>query len=422
MLKRWAWYRVLRVAFAVAWILPQYLWLQLREKLPWGRPGGDAWDRVHRRTARTMRRLGEHLAGFFVKVCQIIGARSDVFPSPFIEVLRCFHDSVPARPLSELTAHVERELGAPLDSIFEHVEPEPVAAASLAQVHRATLHDGRVVALKIQYPEIARLARVDLASLRRVARIVALVQRRLDLRSIIEEIAKFVALELDFGREATSTKRVGRDFEGSTEVRIPEVVLSSSKVLVLEFLDGVQVTKLEELAAKGHDLKAVAERIARIYCSMIFDRGYFHGDPHPGNILVLSDGAIGLLDFGLAKELPEGFSEGVAVMLASTLTGDAEAATRAARKLGFGVDHVDPEALRSMIRMLVGEKLDGVDVLDLLGNNPVVDIPSDFGLIVRTLILLNGLSHTLAPGERLIQKEMTRALMPHAMRAMQPAA
>ncbi len=406
------------MALAMAWIVPQYAFLLLRDRFPALAASNATWERVHARAAATIHALGVHLAGLFVKVCQIIGARSDVFPRPFIEKLSRFHDRAPSRPFDRLRPLIEAELGRPVEDVFDHVEPEPLAAASLAQVHRARLRDGRIVALKVQYPEIRRIAPVDIASLRRVARVVALLQKRLDLRSIVEEIAKFVALELDFRREAESTLRVAGKFGESADVRVPalESDLCADRILVLEFLDGIQVTDVDRLRRADHDLVQVAQRIGRIYAEMLFEHGFFHGDPHPGNLLVLADGRIGLLDYGLAKELPPGFADGVARMLGCALGGDAPGALAAAAGLGFDVQSATPESVTALVKVLLGERMEGKNVLDVVADSPVTRVPPDFGLVFRTLILLNGVSHSLAPGQRIVQAEMAKALFARAAR------
>jgi ubiquinone biosynthesis protein len=347
----------------------------------------------------------------FVKLCQIVGARADVFPAAFIEELGCFHDRVPARPFSKLAPLVESELGRSIESVFCAVEPEPIAAASLAQVHLAVLRDGSKCALKIQYPEIRRLARVDLGSLRRVVRVAARLEPRLNLRALVDEVAKFIELELDFSREASSTERVRKAFAGSPDVVVPEVhrELCSGRVLVLEYLCGVRVVDLPAVISLGHDPRAVAQRIGRIYATMIFEHGFFHGDPHPGNLLVLPDGRIGLLDFGLAKELPPGFAVGVARMLGCAFTRDMAGVAREATQLGFDLDGSDPSALEGLFSLLMGQRGE-LGLGEILSRAQVRRVPEDFALIVRTLILLNGLSHRLAPGERPIQVEMARAI------------
>jgi len=307
--------RVLQITATVAAGVARYERLRLRERLGWT-PTADDWEQAHDRTAAALHDLGVRLAGLFVKVCQVVGARADVFPAPFIRRLGRFHDRVPPRPFATLRPAIEQELRRPLDAVFASVDETPLAAASLAQVHRATLRDGSVVAVKVQYPDIELLARIDLASLRRTIRLVARLEPRFDLRSIVEEVAAFVALELDFAREADSTERVRAAFRDDPTVRVPRVYreLSTPRLLVLEYLDGIKVTDLDRLRAAGVDLREVAARIGRLYARMIFEHGFFHGDPHPGNLLVLPGTVIGLLDFGLAKELPAGFATSIATI------------------------------------------------------------------------------------------------------------
>jgi ubiquinone biosynthesis protein len=403
--------RVLRIAATVAAGVARYERLRLRERI--GQPPtAEEWERAHDRTALALHDLGVRLAGLFVKVCQVVGARADVFPAPFVRRLGRFHDRVPPRPFATLRPAIERELGRPLAAVFAHVDETPLAAASLAQVHRATLRDGSSVVVKVQYPDIARLAQIDLASLRRTIRLVAWLEPAFDLRSIVEEIAYFVALELDFAREADSTERVRAACAGDATVRIPHVYceLSTPRLLVLEYLDGIKVTDLERLRAAGVDLGEVATRVGRLYGRMIFEQGFFHGDPHPGNLLVLPGTVIGLLDFGLAKELPAGFGAAVADMLVRGLAGDGPGALAAARAAGFEIRDDDAAALPPMLLALMGEQNEDVELAGLLARTPVARVPRDFGLIARVMLLLNGLSHTLAPGQRLIQRALMETL------------
>jgi cytochrome P450/predicted unusual protein kinase regulating ubiquinone biosynthesis (AarF/ABC1/UbiB family) len=404
-------YRMLRIAGTVAAALRRYEWLRVRERF--GRPSTPAdWERAHDRTAAALHDLGIDLAGLFVKVCQVVGARADVFPAPFIRRLGRFHDRVPPRPWAALRPHVERELGRPLGEVFSEIDAEPLAAASLAQVHRARLRDGSPVVIKVQYPEIARLARVDLASLRRALAVVAKIESNFDLRSVVMEVAEFVGLELDFAREADSTERVRAAFAGDPAVRVPSVhrEYSSGKLLVLEYLDGIKVTDLDRLRAAGVDLEQVARQVAHVYATMIFRHGFFQGDPHPGNLLVLPGGGIGVLDFGLAKELPEGFGASVAAMILAGLGGDGAGALAAARAAGFTVADGDPATIPALVLMLLGERDADRSVSALLAANPVRQVPSHFALIGRVLILLNGLSHTLAPGQLLVQRALVEEL------------
>ena len=414
-------YRVLRVALVIAATVARYTVLRVRRRLRLFPPSPAAWDRAHRRTGEAIHRLATRLGGAFVKLGQVLGARADVFPAAFVAPLRRLHDRVPARPLSALREHVERELGRPLDAVFASVDDHAIAAASLAQVHRARLLSGEDVVLKIQYPEARRLFPTDLGSLRRAVRVVRWMNRRLDLRALAGELATFVGLELDFAREARSTEQVRAAFAGRTDVRVPRVHAGSDRVLVLEYLPGRPIADVDGLRADGVDLERLAERVAAIYATMIFEHGFFHGDPHPGNILVQPDGTIGLIDFGLAKELPPGFAVGVAAMMVRAVGGDAPGAIAAAEQIGFVVPPDRADRLITLVRTLLGERAGGgAALLEAFADTGLDRVPAHFTLIVRVFILLNGLSHTLAPGKRVIPAAVLRALAAPARRAATP--
>lgn len=331
----------------------------------------------------------------------MLGARADVLPAAFVAPLRQLHDRVPARPFAALRDHVEHELGKPINAVFSHVEPTAIAAASLAQVHRATLLDGTDVVIKIQYPEARRLFPIDLGSLRRAVRVARWLNRGLDLRVLVDELAEFVKLELQFEREAASTERIRANLANDPRIVVPTVHVATGKLLVLGFLSGTPLSALETLRARGVDLRDVARRVAQLYATMIFEHGFFHGDPHPGNILVLDDGRLGLLDFGLAKELPPGFGPAAAKMIASAMVGNAPAAIAAAREVGFVVpDELAPE-LDGLVRTLLGDYQNAGKLLTNVRRGKL-EIPSHFTLIIRTLVILSGVSHTLVPNERVI--------------------
>jgi ubiquinone biosynthesis protein len=181
-------------------------------------------------------------------------------------------------------------------------------------------------------------------------------------------------------------------------------------VIVLEFLDGIQVTRTDALIAAGHKPADVARRIGSLYGAMIFEHGFFHGDPHPGNLLVLPDGRIGLLDYGLCKELPKGFARLVAQMMIAAMIGNSKAALEAASELGFDMSGLRPGHMRSLMLSMIGDSDGDSDFLDILGESQIRKIPEDFALVLRTMILLNGLSHRLAPNRRLIQAQLIQHL------------
>jgi ubiquinone biosynthesis protein len=248
-------------------------------------------------------------------------------------------------------------------------------------------------------------------------------QTSLDLQSIANEISRFVEMELDFRREAQSTQRLAKILSGRADVRIPRIYeqYTRDRVIVMEYLEGIQVTRIPALRAAGHKLSDVGRRVGEIYGAMLFEYGFFHGDPHPGNLLVLPDGRIGLLDFGLCKELPDNFARLVAQMMVAALIGDSDAALEAASALSFDIEEIRPEHLRSLILAIMGDSDDGDDLASVLGATRIRHIPSDFALVLRTMLLLNGLSHRLAPGRRLVQGELIKHLAAGARRAAHEA-
>jgi ubiquinone biosynthesis protein len=405
-------YRVLRVSYAYVRVLVRYLQLMARDRLFARRSDAAAWTRAHEFAAEEIRRVALALQGAFVKGAQIGGARADILPAPFIDKLSQFHDAVPPRDFESLKPLIALDLGRSIEDVFASIDEHALAAASLAQVHRATLRDGREVVIKIQYPEIRRIIPLDLALLRRVVGLVHLLQSRVDLRGPIGEVTRFIELELDFRREARSTERLGKILEAHPGVRVPQIhpEYCGDHILVLEFLDGIQVSKTDALVAAGHKLDDVAWRIGDLYGAMIFRYGYFHGDPHPGNLLVLPDGTIALLDFGLCKELPPGFARDIAELLVAAIVGDAPATTKAADKLGFDTSAIKSEHLRSLMLSTIGDSDTDEGLLDILGQSRLRRIPEDVALVIRTLILLNGLSHRLAPRRRLIQAQLIQHL------------
>ncbi|MCA9664938.1 MAG: AarF/ABC1/UbiB kinase family protein [Myxococcales bacterium] len=409
-------YRFVRASFTIISAVLRYGWLLLRERLPPRlHPTPAHWQRAHARTGQQILELASSLGGAFVKVGQIIGARADAFPEALIAPLRALHDRMPPRPLAELRDYVREELGGvALETVFEHVEPDAMAAASLAQVHGARLLDGTEVVLKIQYPEARRLFPGDLASLKRAVAMVRLLAPRFDLTGLADELARYIVLELEFTREAASTERARVAFAQRADVHVPRVYknLSSDRLLVLERRPGVAISQVAALRRAGIDLRALAMRVADVYCEMIFAHGFFHGDPHPGNILVDDSGEISLIDFGLAKELPAGFALGVARMIVAGLGGDGAGALDAARAIGFRVERGDPQQFLRLVQMMFGGFGGPEALIGVLEASDIDEVPPDLTLILRVFILLNGLSQTLAPNERLIPTAIGRALMP----------
>jgi predicted unusual protein kinase regulating ubiquinone biosynthesis (AarF/ABC1/UbiB family) len=305
-----------------------------------------------------------------------------------------------------------------------------MASASLAQVHRAVTRDGRVVAVKVQYPEIAALVRSDLANLRLLFRAVARVERDFDLMPLVDELGQAVPLELDFVNEGRNAEKVSGFFAQRSDVAVPRIHwdLSSERVLVMDRMEGIKISDAEGLRAAGIDPDDVARILVEAYCEQILARGFFHADPHPGNLLVQGSGdslRVVFLDFGLAKELPGDFRAAVLAFAAALLRGDANAMARALVDLGFETRDGSLASLADLAAFVLhaaqqvraqahldpnlAERL-REEIPERIRENPVVRIPSHLVLIARVLGLLSGLTRSL--GTRI---DLVRAVLPYVL-------
>jgi len=288
----------------------------------------ERYRRQDLRSARALLRTAIKLEGLLIKACQFIGTRADILPDEWVATLSVLHDRVPPRPFEMIRAQIERELGRPLESIYPSFNPQPIASASLAQVHEARLCDGRRCAVKVQYPGIEARVNADLRNLMFVLRILARLEHNFDFRAVAREMLKYVPMELDFVNEGHNCERIGRNLAARADVTVPKVYweLTSRRVLTMEFMEGVKITELEGTAINRHD---VAQKLVEIYCEQILRDGFFQADPHPGNILVQPGPRLVLLDFGLAKDFPPSFREGVVRLTLAVLTGDQAGIVRA---------------------------------------------------------------------------------------------
>jgi predicted unusual protein kinase regulating ubiquinone biosynthesis (AarF/ABC1/UbiB family) len=397
------------------------------------------WSAQHEQSAHALYELAIELRGLILKGCQFIGSRADVLPPEYVEVLSRLQDRVPAHRFSVVKRTVERELGKPIEEAFREFSETPIASASLAQVHEARLPSGERVAVKVQYPEIGRLVESDLSNLRMLFRAAGLIERDFDLMPLVEELGRYVPLELDFVNEAHNAEKIGAFFEAREDVSVPRVhwALTTRHVLVSDFVEGIKVSDADALRAAGVDTDALMQTLIEAYCEQILTRGFFHADPHPGNLIVQpgqgGDGRPRLvfIDFGLAKDLPPDFRVGVVALAAAMMQGSAEAMAEALLKLGFetregGVDalyDIADAILEVALQMRKQSFVDprlmrdaGNRLPELIRANPIVRIPSHVILLGRVVALLSGLGRTLEA-----RVDMVRTILPFAL-ASEPSA
>lgn len=419
------WWRLALVVFLAARIYLQYKSLQL-----WGRYVSDynlaaRFRRLDLRAARALYKTAIRLEGLLIKTCQFIGTRADVLPAEWVNTLAGLHDRVPPRPFALIRSQVEKELGHPLEQLYAEFNPAPLASASLAQVHRARLKDGRECAVKVQYPGIEARVEADLHNLALVLRWLAWLEPDFDFRAIMREMLRYVPLELDFIHEGQNCDRVRANFSQRPDVLVPEIYweLTTRRVLTMEFMAGIKITDSAELARAGIDRQAVAQKLTEVFCEQILVHGFFHGDPHPGNLLVRPGPALVLLDFGLAKDFSPEFRQGVVRLTLAILSADKAAIVQTFASLGFKTRNGSLDEMATLTDLMIGNAIkrqksyaDPAMVEELseglpriLRANPLIEIPADILLIFRVIGLLSGLGKSLDSQVNLMQ-----TMMPYA--------
>jgi ubiquinone biosynthesis protein len=281
---------------------------RLTDLIP-GRAGPEL-DGTPSQRGQHLREMLDELGPTFVKFGQLLSMRPDVLPPDIITELRGLQDDVRPFAYEDVERVIREDLGQPLERLFTRFDREPIAAASIGQVHSAVLPNGRSVAVKVQRPGAPRQIEADLSLLYQAGRIVKERVRALDfvdVRELVDEFARSIRQELDYRLEARNAETFRKNFAGSAHVRIPRVYWSytRARVLTLEYLEGPQLADIETTPYTLEERKRIAEVIAEAWMTMIFRHGFFHGDPHPANILILGPDQIGLVDFGLAGKLTD---------------------------------------------------------------------------------------------------------------------
>ncbi len=420
-------YRFARVAWLAAQVYAGYKTIQLWTRLVTDRHKRELCRRQDLRAARSLYRTAVALEGLLIKASQFIGTRADILPDEWVSTLSALQDRVPPRPIATIRGVVEAEFGRPLALVFPEFDPAPIAAASLAQVHRARLVDGRRCAVKVQYPGIEGRVRADLRNLLFVVRILAWLEPNFDFRVIVREALKYVPMELDFEHEADNCEMLRRNLAQRRDVVVPRVYreFSTRRVLTMELLDGIKVSDVAALERARIDKHVVAQKLIEIYCEQILRDGFFHADPHPGNILVQPGPRIVMLDFGLAKDFPPAFRDGIVRLTFAVLTGDRAAIIGAFAELGFRTRDGSSETLLSLADLFLGNTIRrgkayadpelieefSEELPRALRGNPIVEVPGDILLVSRVMGLLSGIGKMLDS-----RVDLMTTIMPYAQR------
>src|ERR687897_2419456 len=388
-----------------------YAALRERARLMPGLLRGEDWALQHRRGAGRVLDAAAALGGTLIKAAQFASSRPDLLPAPYIERLFELQDRVPPQPWSVMEGAVEREIGRPTTEAFEEFEGEPVASASIAQVNRARLADGRRVAVKVQYPRIAQLMEADLAALEGIFGAISRLEPSISLQPILDYLRWTLPMELDFRREAKAIADLKNAISHRDDVLVPEVVegMNTERLLVMEFVEGVKVTDREGLITAGIDPRRLAELLIEIYAEQLFQRGVFHADPHPGNLFVQpgpNGPVLVLLDHGLTVSVPPELVAAMKEAIEALSEGDFDALTGALQKTGLDLDpDLDLDMLLGLVGVLLGgdrgEESDGggADLREFglsLGAS-IGHIPNDLLLVGRAIGLVDGITRQLDP-------------------------
>ncbi len=371
---------------------------------------GALFGRGHWPSPKEVRETFEELGLVFLKFGQVLALRRDLLPAAYIDELQLLHDQLPAMGIDEVRATVQVGLSAPLTKLFSAFSETPLAAATIAQVHEATMQDGRHVAVKVQRPCLKEIISADIAAL---TYLVALGEgifprlRALDLPVVVRELANSLHRETDFGREARSIVLIRAALADVPDLWIPDVIAecSGETVLTMEYSAGERV----DLYAKLHPeaMPRVVDTLVKLMLHSIFEEGLFHADPHPGNVFVLPDGRLALLDFGNTGDLDEPMRESLTRLLEAVVKGDARAATEAYLEMAPANEKVNRVALLADIKAVLYEirrtNLADVSIgkafesLLSAGSRNGVHNPGEFVVLTRAFVILESMIGQLAP-------------------------
>ncbi len=395
-----------RHGFGVAW---EQLQPSLRSRL-WRRPQPE--EAVSAEAAAEHFRLAlEELGPTFVKLGQVLSTRPDLLPPAYIAELTRLQDSVPAQPWEEIHAVLTNEYGKPPEEVFASIDSVPLAAASLAQVHAATLADGTEVVVKVQRQGIRQLIETDLAMMAELAAgsKVTPLGKRHDLPGVVREFADTLRREMDYRREGRSADRLRKNFEGWTEIYFPRVYweYSTPQVLVLERIRGIKIDDLPALEAAGIDRKHVARYAAQTIVKEVLEDGFFHADPHPGNFVVMPGNVLGVMDFGMMGVVDEKLRQELTLLYIAAMEMSTPDLAEQLLRMGAADEDVDREALARDVGALL-DKYRGVTLKEVRAAEFVSDLmpiafrhrlrlPSNLWLLGKTLSMLEGVGAQLDP-------------------------
>ncbi len=404
--------------FVVIW---SYVWLFAKSKFL----GQQYYERniqtLHLKNAERVKNSILHLQGLFIKVGQLLSILSNFLPPTFNEPLAALQNQLPASNYADVEQQITKELGKSPEELFETFDRQALASASIGQVHKAQLKTGEKVVVKVQHPHIKEIAKVDLKVMQRIVNMLSFFFNIKGIEHAYTQVKKMMEEELDFRMEANSMQQIAANLKDEQKLKIAHTYpeYSSERVLTTEFCEGVKISDTEQLDEWGIDKTKLANHLVHAYCQMVFEDGFYHADPHPGNILVQYDGTIVFLDFGAVAHLQPAMREGFLALINAAVKNDNDKIIEALQSMNFLTDHKDAEKTAEKIidafrRFLANEvQFDGLNFKDikvnpfetsiynllkevgLSGIAQTVQVPKEFVLLNRMLTLLLGICNTL---------------------------
>ncbi|NJN78895.1 MAG: AarF/ABC1/UbiB kinase family protein [Saprospiraceae bacterium] len=361
------------------------------------------------------------LQGLFIKVGQLLSIMTNFLPEAFHEPLEALQDQLPPRPFAEAKKRIETELNQPLENMFQEIAQTPIAAASIGQAHKATLKDGTSVIVKVQHTNIEQTANIDLDIIRRLTKIVGFIFKIKGIEYVYTQVQKMIIEELDFEQEAASMLAIGENIKDIEGIIVPTLYkeFSTKRILVSGFCEGVKINNVKQLNEWKLDRRELANRLISAYCQMVFRDGFYHADPHPGNILVQQNGTIVLLDFGAVARLDPKMQKGIPQLIEAAVKNDSDTIIHILSDLGFIAEGKEAEKIAEKLidtfRYFLQNEIEiqGLNFKNLKVNpldselfkvkNEIgiknlantIQVPKDYVLLNRMATLLLGICNTL---------------------------
>jgi ubiquinone biosynthesis protein len=367
--------------------------------------------------AQRLRLAMEELGPTFIKLGQLLSTRPDVLSNEYIQEFSKLQDKVPAVSFEEINAQIQRELGYPAEELFAEFSREPLAAASIAQVHRGRLRSGEEVVFKVRRPGIVKVVETDIDVLMGLA---YLIEQHVptvalyDPVGLVKEFRRSIMRELNFTREGRTVDRFAVNFAESETVYTPKIFwdYTGDIVLTMEYVDGIKISALEELTAQGYNLKEVASRGADAFLKQVLDFGLFHADPHPGNVFILPDQVICMLDYGMVGRLGQDLKDQLIDLLQALLNKDVDRIISQLLYSGELTDDSDMKNLRRDLHDFIEDYYDIVlqdikvgkllsEFIEILTHHRI-HFPADFMILAKALVIMEGVGRQLDPDFNMI--------------------